>query len=116
MIFCRFHFNTSLICQYFYCLIACRNDKVLLGTNFCPLFLLVQNFPIAEHIAEKKIQGSGPRLSLKGAPDDVIDLDDVNPNMPRTPGVKSLIERFMKHSASKKKGQKAQTVELKYET
>lgn len=55
---------------------------------------------------------SGPRLSLKGDPNDIIDLDDMS-SKPST-GVKSLIERFMKHSASKKKPSLARTVELRY--
>ncbi|XP_034238873.1 claspin-like [Thrips palmi] len=65
---------------------------------------------VSHEIVPKKLSlGSGPRLSLKGAPNDVIDLDGSVSN-PRTPGVKGLIERFMKHSASKRK--EAQTVEL----
>ncbi|KAK3925826.1 Claspin [Frankliniella fusca] len=55
---------------------------------------------------------AGPRLSLKGAPDDFIDLDDTSSIQPNTPGVQGLIERFMKHSGSKKKNNRAQTVEL----
>lgn len=55
---------------------------------------------------------TGPRLSLKGAPDELIDLDDMSSIQSVTPGVKGLIERFMKHSGSKKKNNRAQTVEL----
>lgn len=68
-----------------------------------------EDFESKEIVPQKPSLGSGARLSLKGAPSDMIDLDDVNSN-PKTPGVKGLIERFMKHSTSKKA--KPQTVEL----
>lgn len=73
--------------------------------------MMFQDIAPNEVVPKKLSFGSGPRLSLKGAPNDVIDLDDLHSN-PRTPGVKGLIERFMKHSASKKK--EDQTVELRY--
>ncbi|KAJ1528505.1 hypothetical protein ONE63_006912 [Megalurothrips usitatus] len=73
----------------------------------------LEDVPSGEAMSKDKTLKPIPRLSLKGDPNGVIDLDDIDASssVVRTPGVKGLIERFMKHSASKKTPQ-AQTVEL----